>query len=651
MLRRRREAVETADERLDRLLEAERLARERRTEVRLGAPAEAIRDGGSADAGRPERHRVEAIEGTNQPEAIADEGPGDLDQLQPLLQDLVLSGSDGVRATVMADPAPLQLFPDQGLRSDQGQGRRDGRGLLADYGQGAPDRRDLWHDHGGRQHGLEDRRGEGAHPELARSLWQGGRPEALAPHQEGHQLGVPGLVQGPIAACGNLIQGLVDSATDVMIGIGQGALTNERHGQEDLFPVMGPDGGLPLHPFRDPEVPGRNEGGNGLHGDGRVHGEPALRRLQVSSEVREVRAGGAERDQEVELLRQRVLRQAEETFRAEVRRIRGEDQGSYHTASSRGNGNVSGTGNQAQCGEGGTNAGAAAQPVTSPGIVRVQPKTAPSPPPGLQTCPMTPPGPQPQAMTSPVGYGAQVFLFGSSPTNTRLPRRASCSTSTWLWDGSSTSKTWWNCGRKYPDASPTGWRRDRTSSYDYGGYGTTYMPSIYGDPVKGGDLPPLPQPGSQNGPLLFGDWLILVKPVMFDISQGARDWWLQIMGEVEDLYAIWLQASPLQRLRLRPAENGVNPALQRIEMKGVNMLLQVLPEGIKKVVSSRTLSSSNIMFKLFTVFQPGGGSERAGLLKQIAEPKIMGGVQEVLGTLRNWRRWLLTCSRAGIGAF
>ena len=651
MLRRRREAAETADERLDRLLEAERLARERRTEVRLGAPAGAIGDGGSAEAGRLEAQRAETIEDVSQPQAIADEGQGNLDRLQPLFQDLVLSGGDGARPMALADPAPLQLFPDQGQGSDHDQGRRDGRGLLADYGQGAPDGRDLWHDHGGRQHGLEDRRGEGAHPELARSLWQGGRPEALAPRREEHQLGVPGMVQGPIAACGNLIQGLVDSATDVMIGIGQSALTNEQHGQEDIFPVMGPDGGvdyLPLHPFREPDDHVMPELGNHGHRDGApVQGEHALRRLRVSSGTQEVRPGGTERDQEVELLRQRVLRQAEETFRAE-RRIRGEDQGSYHTASSGGNGNVAGMGIQAQGGEGGANAGAAVQSVTSPGVMRVQPQTAPSPPPGLRACPVTPHGPQPQAMTSPVGYGTQA-----------VPSRVVQQTPGYQGGPQVQHSHGYGMvpqpqghggmagGNTPVQAQPVGVGAGRAPAATVGM--ERPMPSIYGDPVKGGDLPPLPQPGSENGPLLFGDWLILVKPVMFDISQGARDWWLQIMGEVEDLYAIWLQASPLQRLRLRPAENGVNPAFQRIEMKGVNMLLQVLPEGIKKdVVSSRTLSSSNIMFKLFTVFQPGGGSERAGLLKQIAEPKITGGTQEVLGALRNWRRWLVRAQELGL---
>ena len=167
------------------------------------------------------------------------------------------------------------------------------------------------------------------------------------------------------------------------------------------------------------------------------------------------------------------------------------------------------------------------------------------------------------------------------------------------------------------------------------------MGPLYGDPVKGSDLPSLPALGTDQSPLLFGDWLTLVKPSMYDLSQGSRQWWDQVVREVEDLYNQWLQASPLQRLRLRPQEGTIPPPLSRVEMKGVTMLLQILPEAVKRdIVASRTLSSANILFKLYTLFQPGGGSERTGLLKQIVEPKIPNGAADLLVGLRQWRRWI-----------
>ena len=172
----------------------------------------------------------------------------------------------------------------------------------------------------------------------------------------------------------------------------------------------------------------------------------------------------------------------------------------------------------------------------------------------------------------------------------------------------------------------------------------------FGETVQGTDLPSLPALGGEQAPLLFGDWLTLVTPTMYDISQGSRIWWDQVLREVEELYyALWLQASPLQRLRLRPQEGTTPAALHRVEMKGATMLLQVLPETVKRdIVANRTLSSASIIFKLFTLFQPGGGTEKAGLLKHIVEPKIPTNAGDLLGALRQWRRWISRAQELGL---
>ena len=148
---------------------------------------------------------------------------------------------------------------------------------------------------------------------------------------------------------------------------------------------------------------------------------------------------------------------------------------------------------------------------------------------------------------------------------------------------------------------------------------------------------------------MFGDWLTLATPTMFDLAANSRDWWCQIAREVEELYTAWLRATPLQRLRLRPAQNTIAPHHQRIEMKGVTMLLQVLPESVKKdIVAARTLSSTSILFKLFTLYQPGGGSEKAGLLKQITDPKVPSNVLDLLAAVRQWRRWVARADELGL---
>ena len=71
------------------------------------------------------------------------------------------------------------------------------------------------------------------------------------------------------------------------------------------------------------------------------------------------------------------------------------------------------------------------------------------------------------------------------------------------------------------------------------------------------------------------------------------------------------------------------------------MLLDAAPELLRKgVVVGRTLSTVAILFKFFTVFQPGGGAERTALLKQVTDMRPGTTIQEVLNTIRQWRRWI-----------
>eukprot|EP00435_Cladocopium_sp_Y103_P057305 s319_g19.t1 len=161
------------------------------------------------------------------------------------------------------------------------------------------------------------------------------------------------------------------------------------------------------------------------------------------------------------------------------------------------------------------------------------------------------------------------------------------------------------------------------------------------DSLKSHELPPLPVPGADGASLAFGDWMALAGPQMGDIGLNSRDWWLYVRHQVELLYERWLVSTPVERLRLRPVEGDIPGEFQRVEQRGVSMLLAAAPETVKRdLVATRTLSSTGILFRFYTVFQPGGGSEKAALLRQITEPKIGSSVADLLTGLRSWRRLL-----------
>ena len=170
------------------------------------------------------------------------------------------------------------------------------------------------------------------------------------------------------------------------------------------------------------------------------------------------------------------------------------------------------------------------------------------------------------------------------------------------------------------------------------------QPTINLEPLRSHELPALPPVGAESA-LMFGDWMAVIFPVMADISPSARQWWVAVVREVESLYATWLQSTPLERLRMKPEwfpgdENGI-----RIEQRATSMLLSSIPEPLRKdIISSRKLSVVSILFKLHTIYQPGGGAERNALLRSLTDLKIGSSLQELLLSTRSWRRWI---ARAG----
>eukprot|EP00435_Cladocopium_sp_Y103_P057062 s2541_g19.t1 len=147
------------------------------------------------------------------------------------------------------------------------------------------------------------------------------------------------------------------------------------------------------------------------------------------------------------------------------------------------------------------------------------------------------------------------------------------------------------------------------------------------------ELPALPVVGSEGAALQFGDWMTMAHPLMSDLGMTAKLWWEKTVAVAEDFYNRWLDSSPLERLRLKPLVD-VDPVFNRLEQRGISMLLAILPEGLRRdVVVSRNVSTVWILYRLYVVFQPGGGAERSALLKSLTEVKVLSKLSESVGKL------------------
>ena len=121
------------------------------------------------------------------------------------------------------------------------------------------------------------------------------------------------------------------------------------------------------------------------------------------------------------------------------------------------------------------------------------------------------------------------------------------------------------------------------------------------------------------------------------------------MGAVRRTYEEWLQKDPLGRLRLQVQRPEGIEAWPRTGKRIVNMLLQSLPEKLKlELVASRNLSATQIMFKLFCLYQPGGQAERASLLHFMTDQKMAQTPSELASNLRQWIRLLSRSEELGL---
>eukprot|EP00435_Cladocopium_sp_Y103_P062154 s1305_g23.t1 len=162
-----------------------------------------------------------------------------------------------------------------------------------------------------------------------------------------------------------------------------------------------------------------------------------------------------------------------------------------------------------------------------------------------------------------------------------------------------------------------------------------------GESIRTVDLPPLP--GIKEGELggvVIGDWLTLISPVMRDLSVSSGAWWEAVLQEAQTAYDMWLHSEPLQRLYISPSVPGeCRTTWARLEQRGQSMLLQALPESLKaEMLAGRITHSVEIIFRVFTRYQPGGLGEKALLLRQLVDGKAPAGIGEFLEQVRGWKR-------------
>ncbi|CAL1129507.1 unnamed protein product [Cladocopium goreaui] len=158
----------------------------------------------------------------------------------------------------------------------------------------------------------------------------------------------------------------------------------------------------------------------------------------------------------------------------------------------------------------------------------------------------------------------------------------------------------------------------------------------------GPDLPLLPAWNPSQGPLQLGDWLLLLGPVVSDLTTTSEEWWQLMTKSTEEWYQQHMAMNPIQRLQhaATPPSSLQQERWQRLERRMSSMLLQSVTENVREeLIASRRLDVFGVLTHLYLVYCPGGVMEKQTLLKSLEEPAEVTVLSEAPNALRRWMRW------------
>ena len=91
-------------------------------------------------------------------------------------------------------------------------------------------------------------------------------------------------------------------------------------------------------------------------------------------------------------------------------------------------------------------------------------------------------------------------------------------------------------------------------------------------------------------------------------------------------------------------ERGASDGWTRLNARVTSLLLSSMAEDLRSEMVTQRISQ--IVFRLFTGYQPGGPAERSEVLRRLQSPAEYTSVatlEEALKAVRNWPRWLARC--------
>ena len=156
-------------------------------------------------------------------------------------------------------------------------------------------------------------------------------------------------------------------------------------------------------------------------------------------------------------------------------------------------------------------------------------------------------------------------------------------------------------------------------------------------------LPALKAINPRTSPIDVQDWLELVAAPMSDLSNTSATWWAKVRELASMTYKRWTQASPIERLNIQPpfSKELEEGRYARVNARAASMIMLALDSTVSGEIVARRLTQSTpaLLFRILTLYQPGGEYEKGWVLKQLQSPEPASDAVKALETLRSWSRW------------
>ncbi|CAE7034866.1 pol, partial [Symbiodinium sp. CCMP2456] len=158
-------------------------------------------------------------------------------------------------------------------------------------------------------------------------------------------------------------------------------------------------------------------------------------------------------------------------------------------------------------------------------------------------------------------------------------------------------------------------------------------------------LPPLPPPSGNESAVALQDWIEVIDGPLRDISDSSSWWWDAVKERAQKGYQLWVASGPYERLSLKPptADDLEQGRFSRLSARTAGMMLQAMTEGVRAEMVARAITRSPmaLLFRLYTMYQPGGESEKAYILQYLVNPPRASSATDLVSVLRQWERLLL----------